>query len=142
MKTITLSLLSTACLFVLGPSFAEAQGIHRDPIQHWRQTSQGMSSTAALAHYRLQNTAVRHQPIQAQLRDQRYTTPSSQYLGPRPTPTGPVGLGAYHQPYRHNVSNKPFANVQQPQTAMERYWPLLLEGRQDTKSGLIIWSLP
>ena len=39
-------------------------------------------------------------------------------------------------------AQKPFANIERPQNALERYWPLLLEGRQDPNTGLIIWSLP
>ncbi len=39
-------------------------------------------------------------------------------------------------------TQKPFANLERPPTAIERYWPLLLEGRQDPETGLIIWQLP
>jgi hypothetical protein len=27
-------------------------------------------------------------------------------------------------------------------TAFERYWPLLLEGREDPETGVVIWSIP
>ncbi len=39
-------------------------------------------------------------------------------------------------------AQKPFVNIKQPATALDRYWPLLLEGRQDPNTGLIIWRLP
>jgi hypothetical protein len=37
---------------------------------------------------------------------------------------------------------KPFENVRPAPTAFERYWPLMLEGHEDPKTGVIIWSLP
>ena len=39
-------------------------------------------------------------------------------------------------------AQKPFANIERPAPALERYWPLLLEGREDPHTGVIIWSLP
>lgn len=39
-------------------------------------------------------------------------------------------------------TQKPFADIEQPLTGLQRYWPLLLEGREDPNTGLIIWSFP
>lgn len=39
-------------------------------------------------------------------------------------------------------AQKPFANVQPEPSGLQRYWPLLLEGREDPNTGLIIWTLP
>ena len=39
-------------------------------------------------------------------------------------------------------TQKPFANVQPEPTGLQRYWPLLLEGREDPNTGLILWTLP
>jgi len=39
-------------------------------------------------------------------------------------------------------TQKPFANLERPATGLQRYWPLLLEGREDPNTGLIHWSLP
>jgi hypothetical protein len=40
------------------------------------------------------------------------------------------------------VTGKPFSNVRPAPTAFERYWPLLLEGREDPKTGVVIWYIP
>jgi|GEM_PF-7088303 len=37
---------------------------------------------------------------------------------------------------------KPFTAIERPPTALERYWPLLLEGRENLDTGEIIWRLP
>jgi hypothetical protein len=37
---------------------------------------------------------------------------------------------------------KPFTGYRPAPTAFERYWPLMLEGREDPNTGVIIWSIP
>ena len=39
-------------------------------------------------------------------------------------------------------NRKPFAGARPASTAVDRYWPLLMEAREDPKTGLIIWRLP
>lgn len=51
------------------------------------------------------------------------------------------GAGTFYPGISRAPREKPFSNVERP-GGLQEYWPLLLEGRQDPHTGVIIWSLP
>jgi hypothetical protein len=59
------------------------------------------------------------------------------------SPTAPRNFspGYPSSSYTQRVG-KPFENARPAPTAFERYWPLMLEGRQDPKTGVVIWYMP
>jgi hypothetical protein len=111
-----------------------------NPVDVWRESSQGMSSNAALAFYRLRNNSTVPTPLHPRFQN---GAGASLHVNGQSTPAGSLApfsgrqTTVYRQP-----TGKPFENVRPAPTAFERYWPLMLEGRQDPKTGLIIWSLP
>ena len=70
--------------------------------------------------------------------------PSNQLASPVRNASAAPGQGA--QQFYPGVSRlpaqKPFSNVNRGPSGIQSYWPLLLEGRQDPNTGLIIWTLP
>jgi hypothetical protein len=107
------------------------------PMQVWNQTSQGMSSNAALAFYRVQN--VGGPAGQTSAWPQYSRIPSTVNY-----PTSPsVANAFYPTPNMTSVQfQKPFAYVRPARTTFDRYWPYLLEGYEDPETGYIIWTLP
>ena len=77
-------------------------------------------------------------------------TPALQYYlnrsGVAVNPTTQATAATAPQTFYPGVSRlppeKPFDNLQPQPNAFERYWPLMLQGYQDPKTGIIIWSLP
>ena len=69
-----------------------------------------------------------------------YAPPKSQQSSTARTSSR--GAPHYYPGVSRLPTQKPFANVQHPRNAVERYWPLLLEGRENPHTGVIIWSLP
>ncbi len=141
-------LLAGAVAACLASQRANGQGLPQknDPVDVWRQSSQGMSSNAALAFYRLRNSSGVPTPLHprfqvgsgAMVHVPGYTSRTGAYAPFSAQQTTPgQQTTVYRQP-----TGKPFENVRPAPTAFERYWPLMLEGRQDPKTGLIIWSLP
>ncbi len=61
-----------------------------------------------------------------------------------PSPSLVPGQGArqYYPGVSRQPTQKPFANLERQPSGLESYWPLLLEGREDPNTGLIIWTLP
>ena len=129
------------------PTGARAQGDSSalTSMRAWRHTSQGLSPNAALAFYRLRNAGLPKQ--QTRVRYRRPDLPNSTiYSAPYyaitthravPVPrSNPYPTGSTPRP------RKPFAGVHPAPTAVDRYWPLLLEAREDPKTGLVIWKLP
>lgn len=104
-------------------------------MQVWNQTSQGMSSNAALAFYRVQNVG---RPARQQSAWPQYSrTPTVSVH-----PTSPVVANTYYPTPPAAQYEKPFASVRPPGTAFDRYWPYLLEGYEDPETGYVIWTLP
>lgn len=126
-------------------------------IQTWRNTTYGMSSNSALAMYRLRHvghpnhrTVWRTAPVTLGSRT-LYSAPYfaittrsfvPQTISPQATNPQPAAAQAAAAPRTAAAGNKPFSNLQRPPNAIERYWPLLLEAREDRRTGLVIWSLP
>jgi len=67
--------------------------------------------------------------------------PPGQQLSTATTLPG-QGAAKFYPSVNRLPPRKPFADVQRPPTGLQSYWPLLLEGREDPNTGLILWSLP
>ena len=67
--------------------------------------------------------------------------PPNQQIAPAAKATG-QGAEKFYPGVSRLPPQKPFANVRPEPTGLQRYWPLLLEGREDPNTGLIIWTLP
>ncbi len=124
-----------------------AQGISSaaTTMQTWRRTSQGLSSNAALALYRMQNVG---HPSQSSFALRRptslpattlYSTPYYAVTTNRAIPGRPI---SYYPTSNTQQTQKPFAGIRHPPNAFQRYWPYLLEAREDPHTGLVIWTLP
>ena len=135
---------------------AASQGLAAgaSPIQIWQQHSQGLSTNAALAFYRVRH-ANRPYQVMTATRAPRYSTSvpmrtHANYnvttLYRRPYYAIPaVGYAAppvVDPPLEPAFSAKPFAQVRHAPNAIDRYWPLLMERREDPNTGLVIWQLP
>lgn len=150
----TLLALGFAVGILSSASTAEAQISSPATTLHtWRQTSQGMSSNAALAFYRVRNVGYpnRQQGTGVPIALQNRTLYSAPYyaitrrrgVAATIAPVAPVTAPALGVTTRQTgIVSKPFVNLERPANAVERYWPLLLEAREDRRTGLVIWSLP
>lgn len=112
-----------------------------DAVQVWREAAaRGLSYNESLALYRLrQNSTVPtplHPRFQAGAGASVYTPPATGRSDVVPF-SSDVPVTVHRQPV-----GKPFENARPEPTAFERYWPLMLEGREDPKTGVIIWYLP
>jgi hypothetical protein len=120
---------------VYGQRYAPA----RDPLTTWRESSEGLSNNAALAMYRLRTSSSVQMPMHPRFQTQ-YTPLRN------PLPAAGAGVGVAQVPGYTTLPpprpTKPFEGAQRPPTAFDRYWPLMLEGREDPKTGIIIWSIP
>ena len=67
----------------------------------------------------------------------RYATPSW-----RPPAPSRRGVLPYFPAPTYQAPVKPFANVRPAPSSFERYWPLLLEPRENPRTGRVIWTLP
>ena len=113
-------------------------------IQAWRHTSQGLSPNAALAFYRVQNVGSPQQQA-SPWRRQQYGSSTTIYSAPYYTITTQRSVPtarSYYPASSTAQTQKPFANLQPAPSAIDRYWPLLLEAREDPATGLVIWTLP
>jgi hypothetical protein len=118
-------------------------------MQDWKHASRGRSTNAALAFYRQQR--LNPSRSRSQYRSWRpdrssstiYSAPYYAITAHRTIPN----FSSNPYPIRRIESHaaypiKPFANARPAPTAVDRYWPLLLEAREDPKTGLVIWRLP
>lgn len=104
-------------------------------MQTWDRTSQGMSTNAALAFYRMQNMG---RPATSASGWTQYTR-SPVVSGASSVPVASAGTDFYRTV---SPTVKPFAYVRPPTTAFDRYWPYMMEGYEDPETGYIIWTLP
>ena len=162
---MTHSRLSAACLaavvacsvaWVGVPADARGQGLSTSAatsMRTWRRTSHGVSSNAALARYRIENLNARAQQSRARRHPAGwpgatlYSTPYYAITTSRTIPARPAAYRASSNPHYFPAGNglqtqKPFADIRRPPNAIERYWPYMLEAREDPSTGLIIWRLP
>lgn len=148
MKTFWTLLLSTVLVIgLLGVDSANAQavGSPANSFRSWRQSSPGMSSNAALAFYRVQNaggvrrTASVPAPVMPRGRT-LYSAPYYSITNRRTVVDSPTPSAT--SVTRTAQASKPFDNLQRPPNAVQRYWPLLLQGQEDQNTGLVIWTLP
>ena len=118
-------------------------------MQNWRRHSQGLSSSAALARYRIESLNQRVQQAKVRrhpagfLGSTIYSTP---YYAITTHRTIPVPSTSYYPttgvtPFE-TQAEKPFADVRHRPNAVQRYWPYMLEAREDPTTGLVIWRLP
>jgi hypothetical protein len=111
-----------------------------DPKHVWREAAvRGLSYNESLALYRLRQHSTVPTPLHPRFR-------AGAGAGIH-TPGGASRQGTSFVPsFPSNVysqrAGKPFDHVRPAPTAFERYWPLMLEGHEDPRTGVIIWSLP
>ncbi|WP_168205064.1 hypothetical protein [Bythopirellula goksoeyrii] len=111
-----------------------------DPLARWRATSPGMSTNAALAFYRLGGASPASNSRHPRFQPSTTATSQPAYYPSSPRGTGLPATGYSPSASRQAVS-KPFEGLQPAPTAFDRYWPLMLRGEQDPKSGFIYWSI-
>ena len=147
MKSLHLTVLMAGLLAAWGtsPPVVQAQGVHSAaaPMQVWNRTSEGMSSNAALAFYRVQN--VGRPTMQASAWPQYSRSPAVvNYPVVVNYPASPYAENSYYPAAGSSSTQlqKPFAYVRPAPTAFDRYWPYLLEGYEDPETGFIIWTMP
>lgn len=113
---------------------------HRpDPRQVWREAAvRGLSYNESLALYRLRQQSTAQAPLHPRFRAGAGT------MAPTPPQSTRVaaGLPTFPSNAYTQRAGKPFENVRPAPTAFERYWPLMLEGHENPKTGVIYWSLP
>jgi hypothetical protein len=110
----------------------------------WRDAAmKGLSYNESLALYRLRQSSTVPTPLHP-----RFQAGAGAGLY-KPNGVGApnrTGQQSFVPNYPTNAYNqrvgKPFENARPAPTAFERYWPLMLEGRQDPNTGVIIWYMP
>jgi len=120
------------------PTVAQGQFAqpNNNPFETWKYTSQGMSTNSALAFYRLQSSG---KPVMGAPSNRwQRSVPASRHQ----SVSNRRSISPYYSSVPSSTHRKPFANIQPSPNAFERYWPLLLEAREDPETGIIIWSLP
>ena len=111
-----------------------------DPRQVWREAAvRGLSYNESLALYRLRQNSTATTPLHPRLRAGASATLHSPA---RTTPHAATAVPAFPSSMSTQRVGKPFEEVRPAPTAFERYWPLMLEGRENPKTGVIHWSLP
>ena len=134
-------------IWLTAPIDVHAQGVSSaaTSLQAWRSTSQGLSSNAALAFYRVQNIGHPNQQNSVWRRQQfvpNTTIYSAPYYAVTTHRSVTAPRSSYYPTSTSRQTQKPFSDVRPAPTAFERYWPLLLEAREDPQTGLVIWTLP
>jgi hypothetical protein len=114
------------------------RGPQPDPANVWRDAAmRGLSYNESLALYRLRQSSTVPTPLHPRF---QAGAGAGVYTPAR------AGAQSFVPGYPSNVYSqrvgKPFENARPAPTAFERYWPLMLEGRQDPKTGVIIWYMP
>lgn len=110
------------------------------PASIWRDAAmKGLSYNESLALYRLRQSSTVPTPLHPRFQ-------AGAGAGVYTPDPGRAGQRSFVPNYPSNVYTqrvgKPFENAHPAPTAFERYWPLLLEGRQDPNTGVIIWYMP
>jgi hypothetical protein len=123
------------------PSLFGQQPAQRpDAVQIWREAAaRGLSYNESLALYRLRKNSTVPTPLHPRF---RAGAGAGVYTPGRAAEYGAIAAPKYPTTIAGPRVGKPFENARPAPTAFERYWPLLLEGREDPKTGVIIWSLP
>ncbi|TWU28214.1 hypothetical protein [Bythopirellula polymerisocia] len=140
---------SVAACFASPFLYGQGSPPGNDPLAMWRETSPGLSSNAALAFYRLRSSSTapsvlnpRLQPGAKNQQSTGYYPSATRGRGQQGIASSSTGRPGYGLTPTRYATGKPFEGIRPAPTAFERYWPLLLEGRQDPHTGVIIWSLP
>jgi hypothetical protein len=142
--------LSTIGLFAALMAFpldlrAQGGSSAADSMRAWRHTSRGLSSNAGLAFHRLRSAGHSRLPATPRWK-QPLASRGTIYSAPYYAITTPWAIPNLRSDPYPAVSSpstrKPFAGARPAPTAVDRYWPLLFEAREDPKTGLVIWSLP
>ncbi len=118
-------------------------GLQPTPANIWRDAAmKGLSYNESLALYRLRQSSTVPTPLHPRFQagaGAGLYTPNAAASNRSPqqsfVPRYPTNV------YSQRVG-KPFENARPAPTAFERYWPLMLEGREDPKTGVIIWYMP
>jgi hypothetical protein len=135
-------LLAGAVAACLASQNLYGQGLSNrsDAMQIWREAAMnGLSYNESLALYRLRQSATVPTPLHPRF---QVGAGATVYRPQQPTRYGVAVTPSYPTTIARAPVGKPFANVRPAPTAFERYWPLMLEGREDPNTGIIIWSLP
>ncbi len=137
--------LASQSLYGQPPPYGQGsygQGIagRPDAVRTWREAAaMGLSYNEALALSRLRTNSVVPTPLHPRF---QAGAGAGLYQGAYPTPRGVAVTPGYStNAYRQPIA-KPFTGLRPAPTAFERYWPLLLEGREDPETGVVIWSIP
>ncbi len=120
--------------------YGQAPANRPDAVQVWRQAAvHGLSYNESLALYRLRQNSTVPTPLHPRF---QVGAGASVYTPNRPNQYGVATSASYPMAINSQRTGKPFQNVRPAPTAFERYWPLMLEGREDPKTGVIIWYMP
>ena len=150
---VRLTLVAGCCSLAIASVHAQGAKSTAQSLQAWqRHSSQELSSNAALARYRLDNlnqrvarTRVRRYPAGFP-GTTIYSAPYYAVTTHRVVPDRLAGRNTLANPHYFPVdrtqTQKPFADIRYQPNAVQRYWPLLLEAREDPQTGLVIWRLP
>ena len=111
-----------------------------DAVRVWREAAaMGLSYNEALALSRLRTNSVVPTPLHPRF---QAGAGAGFYQPTHPTHYGVAVRPAYSANIYQRPIAKPFAGMRPAPTAFERYWPLMLEGREDPETGVVIWSIP
>ncbi len=125
------------------PGNQRVQGVRRPPAPFWSPQQGQLGSAAA---YRLGSMG-HHVHLSPAMRFHLNRYGGAGYVDANASQASAStvpGEGAqkFYPGVSRSPTQKPFADVEPQPNALQRYWPLLLEGREDPNTGLIIWSLP
>jgi hypothetical protein len=124
--------------------YGQVAATRPDPGNVWRDAAmKGLSYNESLALYRLRQSSTVPTPLHPRFQagaGAGVYTPNTAAAANR------AGQRSFVPHYPSNVYTqrvgKPFEHARPAPTAFERYWPLMLEGRQDPQTGIIIWYMP
>ncbi|MEM8944537.1 MAG: hypothetical protein AAGD11_05075 [Planctomycetota bacterium] len=109
----------------------------------WSPRRAGLSASAT---YRLESMGnhVHLSPAMRWHLNRSERTPNNQPTTTRSSAAKAPGQGAeqFYPGVSRLPQQKPFSDLERPPSGLQSYWPLLLEGREDPNTGLIIWTLP
>ncbi len=106
----------------------------------WQGSPPRQGRLSAGAAFRIENMG-RHAPLSPAMRFHLHRSGREDYVTQN-VPIRRQQAPNFYPGVSRLPAQKPFANIERPAPALERYWPLLLEGREDPHTGIIIWSLP
>jgi len=149
MQCIRLILLATgilaASMFYPHKMQAQVSSPVANSMRGWRNTSRGLNARASLAARHTRSNGRTRLPPAPRWR-RPYTSRGTLYSAPYYAITTPWAIPDIRSdPYpsvNTQPNRKPFAGARPAPNAIDRYWPLLFEAREDPKTGLIIWQLP